>query len=63
MATRKKEEEETNPYVKRAREWLDNAPNRGMFGSSQGVAVAAVAEYLANLDGETLWPHLIKKDN
>lgn len=44
-----------NPYLELARIWLETCPSKGMFSSYSGVAMTAVAEYLANEDGKTLW--------
>lgn len=38
-----------------AKIWLENCPSADMFSSYRGVALTAVAEFLANEDGKSLW--------
>ena len=51
LATIEKAEEIHN----KAKDWLDNSPSAVMFGSSKTVAKLAVAEFLANQEGLTLY--------
>ena len=43
-----------NPYIKKAQIWFETCPSKDMWSSHS--PVTAVAEYMANQDGGTLWP-------
>lgn len=42
-------------FYKMAEDWFVNAPNSGHFHDCQSSAIRAVAEYLANQQGYTLF--------
>ena len=54
MSKKKKRAVNPNPYVERALQWFDTCPSNDRWESHS--PILAVAEYLANQDGTTLWP-------
>ncbi len=44
-----------NPYVEQAIQWLKTAPYADMFSSSKSTTICAVAEYLANQKGKSIY--------
>jgi hypothetical protein len=49
-------------YHQRARDWMDGKAQKSSFEEYHVIAAFAVAEYLANQDGYTLFPEVIEKD-
>jgi len=43
-------------------QWLDESPAKFMFADAKGICKTAVAEYLANQDGHTLYASMAKRD-
>jgi len=56
LAGKKKRRE----FLDKAKEWLDNADSALFFGDVQSIAVRAVAEYMANQEGLTIYNRLPK---
>lgn len=44
---------QVNPYLEMAREWFRTCPSKDLFNDVKGVAIASVAEYLANKNNTT----------
>lgn len=49
-----------NPYLDMARDWFKSSPSSDLFNDVKGVAIAAVAEYIANQNNTSNYP---KKSN
>lgn len=49
-------------YHQRARDWMDGEAQKSSFEQCHVVAAFAVAEYLANQDGYTLFPEVREKN-
>lgn len=48
--------EQGKEFMEQANEWIERAPNIGMFNDCKSVTRCSVAEYIANQTGYSLWP-------
>ena len=47
--------EQAKEFAERAKEWMQTAPNIGMFNVCKSITRSSVAEYIANQAGFSLW--------
>ena len=49
------ENNQMNQYMDRAQQWFKNCAAKHMFANASAVSITAVAEYMANQEGTSLW--------
>ena len=55
-------DEASNALCKKVNAWFEESPSKYMFADAKGACKAAVAEYLANQDGYTIYTSAAKRD-
>lgn len=56
------EQTKDEKHFKQAQQWFEDCPSKSFFGDAKTIAIRAVAEYLANQAGKTLFPVNKNKD-